>query len=88
MKADKHKDATERMLSLAVIKINGNNPWDIEVKNDGFYQRVLGQGSLGLGESYMDEWWDCDKLDEFFYRVIRSQIESKVKKTGRYFLKS
>ena len=79
MKVDKSKDTSEKILSLAGIKINGNNSWDIRVHNEGFYQRVLAQGSLGLGESYMDGWWDCDKLDEFFYRVLRSQIESKVR---------
>ena len=25
--------------------------------------RVLAGGSLALGESYMDEWWDCNALD-------------------------
>ena len=81
MKVDKPKDTLEKILSLAGIKINGNNSWDLRVHNEGFYQRVLAQGSLGLGESYMDGWWDCDKLDEFFYRVLRSQIESKVKQS-------
>ncbi|MFC2014197.1 cyclopropane fatty acyl phospholipid synthase [Chloroflexota bacterium] len=80
MKTDKLENTSQRLLSLAGIKINGDNPWDIRVHNEKFYQRVLAQGSLGLGESYMDGWWDCEKLDEFFYRAIRSQIESKVKK--------
>lgn len=79
MKVDKSKDTVEKILSLAGIKINGDNPWDIRVHNEGFYSRVLAQGSLGLGESYMDGWWDCDKLDEFFYRVLRFQIESKIR---------
>ena len=49
------------------------------VHNERFYDRVLAQRSLGLGESYMDGWWDCEKLDEFFYRILRSQIDNKVK---------
>ena len=73
------KNKAEKILSLAGIKINGDNPWDIKVHNEKFYQRVLAEGSLGLGESYMDGWWDCEKLDEFFYRVLRSGIEDKVK---------
>ena len=79
MRADKSKNILEEILSLAGIKINGNNPWDIKVHNEKFYHRVLTQSSLGLGESYMDEWWDCERLDEFFCRILRSQIESKVK---------
>ena len=80
MKTDKLKNRSEKILSLAGIKINGNNPWDIKVHNEKFYQRVLTQGSLGLGESYMDGWWDCEKLDEFFYRILHSEVQSKIKK--------
>ena len=79
MKTDKLENTSQKLLSLAGIKINGDNPWDIRVHNEKFYQRVLAQGSLGLGESYMDGWWDCEKLDEFFYRAVRSQIKSKVR---------
>jgi len=86
MKADKSKNIAEKLLSLAGIKINGNNPWDIKVHNEKFYRRILTQTSLGLGESYMDEWWDCEKLDEFFYRILRSQIENKVRQNWTLLL--
>ncbi len=36
------------------------------------------QGSLGLGESYMDGWWECDQLDEFIARLLHIDIESLV----------
>jgi len=78
MKKDKFRSTAERLLSLAGTGINGNNPWDLRVHNENFYQRVLTHGSLGLGESYMDGWWDCDKLDEFFCRMLRSEIHNKV----------
>jgi cyclopropane-fatty-acyl-phospholipid synthase len=83
MEANKLKVTSEKILSLAGIKINGNNPWDIKVHNEKFYRRVLTQGSLGLGESYMDEWWECEKLDEFFYRILSFQLERKVKQNLR-----
>jgi cyclopropane-fatty-acyl-phospholipid synthase len=79
-KINKFQDTAQQLLSVAGIKINGNNPWDISVHNDKFYQVVLSQITLGLGESYMDGWWDCDKLDEFFSRVIRAQIQNNIKK--------
>ncbi|EQB99230.1 cyclopropane fatty acyl phospholipid synthase [Photorhabdus temperata] len=66
------------MLQEAGIQINGHNPYDIQVKNPDFYKRVLQQGSLGLGESYMDGWWDCERLDIFFYRVLRAGLENKM----------
>ncbi|MFV1957537.1 MAG: cyclopropane-fatty-acyl-phospholipid synthase, partial [bacterium] len=59
---------TEKLLDQAGIRINGDQPWDIHVHNEKFYGRVLGRGTLGLGESYMDGWWDSDALDEFFSR--------------------
>jgi len=85
LRTDKLKYSVEQIISLAGIKINGANPWDIKINNHGFYRRVLNQRSLGLGESYMDGWWDCEKLDEFFYRVLQSRIENKVRNNWRLF---
>ena len=47
------------LLGRAGIEINGSAPSDLRVKNPLFFKRVLQEGSLGLGESYMDGWWDC-----------------------------
>ena len=66
------------MLSSADIRINGNRPFDLKVKNTDFYKRVLQEGSLGLGESYMDGWWECERLDIFFQRVLRAGLEDKL----------
>jgi cyclopropane-fatty-acyl-phospholipid synthase len=65
----------KRHLDRSHIRINGNNPWDIQVHNEGVYHRVLAEGSLGLGESYMDGWWDCHRLDEFFNRILRAGLD-------------
>ena len=62
------------ILAKANIRINGSEPWDLKIHNDGFYQRVLNHGSLGLGESYIEGWWDCDQLDGFVFRVLRTDI--------------
>jgi len=80
-------NTVEQILSLSGIKINGDNPWDIRITNNAFYRRVLNQRSLGLGESYMDGWWDCEKLDEFFYHLLRSRIESKLRNNWRLLLR-
>jgi cyclopropane-fatty-acyl-phospholipid synthase len=69
----------ETFLSSADVSIGGSRPWDIQVHQDTFYPRILKGGSLGLGESYMDGWWDCDQLDEFFHRILRIDLESKFK---------
>lgn len=80
---DKLRDLIQEILSPAGIIINGDNPCDIRIKDDRFYQRVLKDGSLGLGESYMDGWWECDNLDEFFYKLMPSNPEEKLKKNLR-----
>lgn len=71
----------EELLAQADVAINGERSWDIRVHDEGLYARVLAQGSLGLGESYMDGWWDCDHLDEFFRRVLEAQLDRRVKPT-------
>lgn len=66
------------MLQSADIEVNGSRPFDIRVKNPHFFKRVLQEGSLGLGESYMDGWWECDRLDIFFQKVLRAGLENQL----------
>ncbi len=78
MKQNKFKKTTCQLLESADIQINGQHPWDIRVHNENFYERVLTKGSLGLGESYMEGWWDCEKLDEFFCRILLKKLDGAV----------
>jgi cyclopropane-fatty-acyl-phospholipid synthase len=39
----------EKLLEGTDIVFNGNNPWDISVYNPKLYEKILTQGSLGLG---------------------------------------
>jgi cyclopropane-fatty-acyl-phospholipid synthase len=66
------------LLDRAQIQINGTKPGDILVHNEKLYGRVLAEGSLGLGESYMDGWWDSDQLDEFFSKIHMAQLDKDV----------
>ena len=79
MEEPKLKQTTQNILDFAGIKINGENPWDIVVHDARFYKRVLAQGSLGLGESYMDGWWDCKSLDKFFCKLLGAKLYKKVR---------
>ncbi|MFV1981500.1 MAG: cyclopropane fatty acyl phospholipid synthase [Rhodothermia bacterium] len=79
MKREKAKDFVADILAQIDIRIGGDRPWDIQVHNDELYSRVLAEGSLGLGESYMERWWDCERLDEFFFRVIRNDLKQHIK---------
>jgi cyclopropane-fatty-acyl-phospholipid synthase len=77
---NKYKKITEDILELAGIHINGSNTWDIQVHNDEFYRRAITEGELGVGESYMDAWWDVENVDEFIYKIIRAQIDEKIRR--------
>ena len=80
MSSNRYEKTAKEILSLAGIEINGNNPWDIQVYNKDFYRRALSEAELGIGESYMDGWWDCEKIDELIYRVVKSRLDEKVKR--------
>ena len=80
------KDQIEKLLALAGIKINGLNDYDLRVFNEKLYSRVLAGGSMALGESYMDGWWDAKALDQFFYKVIIARLDKKFKVNRKEFL--
>jgi cyclopropane-fatty-acyl-phospholipid synthase len=73
------KKTVSELLELADININGPNPWDLQVSNPRVFERILSEGPLGLGESYMDGDWDCEALDTCIDRIIRANLESKVR---------
>lgn len=72
----------EAILESANISINGDNPWDMQIHQPECYKRVITQPSLGLGESYMDGWWDCDALDSFFYHLLSKLQLTQIYTTG------
>lgn len=74
----KEKEIIESFLRGTGVMINGSNIYDLKVHNENFYARVLRQGSLGLGESYMDGWWDCQALDQFFDKILKANVDSRV----------
>jgi len=78
------------ILTFAGIRVNGPEPWDIQVHDERFFDRALGEGSIGVGESYMDGWWDVQALDEFFTRFRRADLASYVHdlKTAMLILKT
>ncbi len=60
----------EHVLGRAGVHLGGSRPWDVQVHDERFFLRVLTHGSLGLGESYMEGWWDCGQIDELVARLL------------------
>ncbi|MBA3603115.1 MAG: class I SAM-dependent methyltransferase, partial [Parachlamydiaceae bacterium] len=59
-------------LEKAGIELNGSRPFDLKVCDPLFFKlNILFQPSLKVGEAYMKGWWECDRLDEFFFKICR-----------------
>lgn len=74
----RRKAKVEALLQGTDIRIDGDRPWDVRVRDDRFYRRVLAEGNLGLGESYMDGWWECERIDKMLHRVLTADLDRKV----------
>ena len=69
----------EELLNAAGISINGSEPDSIHIKNPNFFPRVLKERELGLGESYMDGWWECKNIDQMLTKLLNFDVQSKLK---------
>jgi len=67
-----------KLAQQAGVQFNGDAAWDIQIHSEEVYQRILTQGSLGFGESYMDGLWDCLHLDQLFHRLLSINTEEKL----------
>jgi len=72
-------DRVGTLLSEIGVQLNGDRPQDIQVHDPRFYRRVLAEGSVGLGESYMDGWWDCRNLDQLIHDLLSSDMDRRVR---------
>ncbi|HSB36718.1 MAG TPA: cyclopropane fatty acyl phospholipid synthase, partial [Thermoanaerobaculia bacterium] len=80
------KKAKERLAALfsrAGVAIDGNAPHDFRVHDDRVFARILADGSLGLGESFMDGWWSADRLDEMVCRIFGAGLDRTAAEPGR-----
>lgn len=76
----------ETLLAEVGVAVNGPNPWDIRINDTRMFARVLSEKNLGLGESYMEGWWDCDRLDDLIYRILRGNLKAKLRGNVRFML--
>jgi cyclopropane-fatty-acyl-phospholipid synthase len=67
------------VLKQADIEVGGSRPQDITVHEKRLFDRVIRYGSLGLGESYMDGWWDTPALDAFFAKILSARLQNVIR---------
>ncbi|MGC9398886.1 MAG: cyclopropane fatty acyl phospholipid synthase [Anaerolineae bacterium] len=78
MTISKSEHFIRELLEHADVEINGNRPWDIQIHDPRFYDRVIREVELGFGEAYMDGWWDCEALDELINRIFLADLPDKL----------
>ncbi len=68
----------QELFNEAGVSINGPNPWDMQVHDPITYSEILSKWSLGMGESYMNGYWDCKKLDQMLTKLLRCDLNMHV----------
>jgi cyclopropane-fatty-acyl-phospholipid synthase len=68
-------EAMRELLQRAGVTVGGSEPWDIQIHDERVYARALRDGTLGVGESYVEGWWDCQAIDQMFERITRAQLD-------------
>lgn len=84
MTHDGTREAVEALFDKADVKVGGDRPWDIRIHDDRFYNRVLSEGSLALGESYVEGWWDAGSVDELICHILHSNLQNIVRGNWKY----
>lgn len=75
------------LFQIAGIQINGSHAFDPKIHNEAFYSSVVRDGDLGLGESYVKGWWDCERVDVFIEHILRAKLQDQIKVRPGLFYK-
>src|SRR6185436_5045684 len=81
MSTHRFRDRLIAALGQPGVQVGGDRPSDITVRADRLYSRVVTGGLVGLGDAYVDGWWDCPRLDQFFDRTIRAGLTDRLRLT-------
>ena len=74
------KKLVEELLGHAGIELNGPAPSDLQIHDERFFDRVVRDRELGLGEAYQEGWWSAGKVDELLAKVLIADLAPMVKR--------
>jgi len=80
--------SVKAVLAHADIALNGNRPWDIQFKDPRLYSAVKKNALVGLGDAYIDGWWECEALDEMFCRLLQIGAQHVFRNHPRVILRA
>ena len=82
------RNLVETILKQAGVTPGGSEPWDIRIHDDRLYDRVVCEHNLGLGEAYVEGWWDCPRVDAFISRVLSAGAPDRLSAHIKLFCKA
>jgi cyclopropane-fatty-acyl-phospholipid synthase len=74
----RYRDQIRRAIAPADVTLDGDRPFDPRIHDERLFRRVALHGSIGLGEAYVEGWWDCERLDELFHRLLRAGVDRRI----------
>lgn len=77
------RDVLVPLLARAGVAVDGDGPLTITVHDERLWDRLVRDRELGLGESYMDGWWDADALDEVIAAILSADLRSAIRPNPR-----
>jgi cyclopropane-fatty-acyl-phospholipid synthase len=64
-----------RVLGRADVRLDGDRPWDLRILDERFYPMAATRGTLGMGEAYMEGYWEAERLDELVFRLLHADVD-------------
>lgn len=68
----------DTVLARAGVRLDGEHPWDPQIRRPRMLRRILLKGTLGAGEAYVDGDWDCAAIDEMTARIMSVQADARL----------
>jgi len=69
------------MLGRAGVTVGGDAPWDVRINDERVYMRVLREGTVGVGDAYVDGWWDAPALDQMIEKILRARVDRDLRQS-------
>lgn len=73
-------------LARAGVTLDGPEEWDPQVRDHRLFDRLSRAGMVGLGDAYVDGWWECRAIDQLFDRALRADVPAEFRMLPAVFV--